>query len=74
MQYNWWKYSSGSAGVAVADMTGPQPVFVEPIGLNVALVSLCATVKGGELYTINKQIELYCEKAIKTKKWQRTSN
>ena len=53
-----------SAGVAVAGLAGPQALFVVPVGLGVALVSLYATVKGGELYTTNKQIELYCEKSI----------
>ena len=53
------------AGVAVAGLAGPQAVIVVPVGLGVALLSLYATVKGGELYTTNKKIELYCEKAIK---------
>ena len=57
--------AEAGAGVAVAGLAGPQAVFVVPVGLGVALVSLYATVKGGELYTTNKQIELYCEKAIR---------
>ena len=40
-----------SARVAVAGLAGPQALFVVPVGLGVALVSLYATVKG--LY--NKQ-------------------
>ena len=55
-----------SAGVAMAGLAGPQAVFVVPVGLGVALVSLYATVKGSVLYTTNKQIELYCEKAIRS--------